>query len=350
MTTLASPIRQRLCAAALGAGVLLAAPSAGAYAYQYTCGGSPIEWESYSVMARDQCSMPDGSDANYSYNNAGWQWTQSSWFQDYAWTYNSGCTITFLDGLNETALVDPSEISGANGLTTCYYGICWFGEFGADYQECDVKLNNQMSFSNQDESGWNWSNFQQGRATNVHEFGHFIGLGHPTNVFALMLATGMDPVGGGVGNAEPYADDALGGQSMYGSGAQNIFASAFQFVNGSITQTGASQTIPNVCRGSTISVTYTVVNNGTVDESNYGFRIFVNDSDAHTGGWNMFNGTATSPRYSFFTETRNLVVPNVPHNGTYWILWSADTGNTVSEYNEGDNITHSATTINVVSC
>jgi hypothetical protein len=56
----------------------------------------------------------------------------------------------------------------------------------------------------------------------------------------------------------------------------------------------------------------------------------------------MFNGTASNGAGGQFTETRGLTVPNVP-NGTYWILWQIDTGNSVNEYNESDNAVHSAT-------
>jgi hypothetical protein len=86
--------------------------------------------------------------------------------------------------------------------------------------------------------------------------------------------------------------------------------------------------------------------NGQFDATNYGFRVFVDDSASHTGRWDMITGTGTSPRYSYFTATRMPTVCNVPHEGTYWILGSADTNSSISEYNEGDNMTHSATTIN----
>ena len=54
-----------------------------------------------------------------------------------------------------------------------------------------------------------------------------VGLGH-TNQFGVMLPTGANPIAGGIGTAEPFADDALGEVSLYRvtPGTRNILASA----------------------------------------------------------------------------------------------------------------------------
>jgi hypothetical protein len=315
------------------------------HAYGYnTCNSTPVKWSGQFQMFRDRCSMPDNSDADWGYWNAGWNWWQITNEIDWNWWYDAGCTITFGNDRNETALVDRSQISGFNGLTTCRNDGCTFFWETEHLTECDTKLANDMAYSAEDESFWNWSNAQQGRVVIVHEWGHALGLNHSEG-FDVMRAVTPYPVAAG-NTSEPYPDDANGARFLYGGASTNVFASA-QMFSGSIQATNFAGTI-NVCRGQAISLTYSVVNNGSTNV-NGGFRIYINNSPSPGTGWNMFNGSASSGAGGYFTETRTLNVPFVSP-GIYWILWQVDAANAVSEWNEGDNTVHSAMTLNVLNC
>jgi hypothetical protein len=290
--------------------------------------------------------MPTNSDADWAYWTTGNTWWQITNTIDWNWWYDSGCTISHGNGRNETALVTRAQISGANGLTTSMFDGCTFAWSTEHISETDIQLANDMIYSPEDESFWNWSNAQQGRVVAAHEWGHALGLLHSEG-FDIMRAFTPYPVAGG-NVAEPYGDDANGARFLYGGSGTNMFASAQQFSGGAISATNAGTTI-NVCRNQAISVTYTVGNNGTVSTTS-GFRIFINTGpNLYFGGWNMFSGSATVNAGGQFTETRVLNVPFV-NAGIYWILWQVDTGNAVSEFNEADNAVHSAMTLNVLNC
>jgi hypothetical protein len=316
-----------------------------------TCGGGPfqggsfVRWGGPFSMFRDRCSMPDGSNAASSFLNAGLQWRRIHNLMDTSQTYNDGCVITQGNGRSETALVARSQISNFNGLTTCAFSSCIFSP--ATFTECDTKLANDMVYSNEDESFFNWTNLGQGAVTNVHEFGHALGLGHSASFAVMRQFTPAPLVGGDLDHAEPFPDDADGVLTLYKQNVfrVNVFTSAQKFSSG-VVATDAQTTL-NRCRGQTFNVTYTVGNNGTVDITT-DFRLFLNNAPgAFTGGFNLFSGTATSTRNGFFTETRTVTVPSNLPNGLWFILWRVDetTGNV--EFNENDNFVHSRMTLNV---
>lgn len=202
-----------LLSAMIGASCCTFANTAEAYTAANTCSGNAIIWGSSFRMSRNDCSMPVGSNAYNSYNNAGWQWQQIHNLMDVNWFYNS-CDITIANGRNETALVTRASINGKNGITQCLFGPCSFPFGQPTHYECDVKLANDMQYSNEDESFWNWSNVQQGQVVNIHEFGHVLGLGHQTG-FDVMNANTPYPLGGGTGNdAQPFPDDANGFRAL----------------------------------------------------------------------------------------------------------------------------------------
>lgn len=312
-----------------------------AYTY-YTCNGGAdlLRWPAATAMYRDRCSMPDNSNQDWAYYYGGWNWWALANVLDWNYWYNSGCSIG-IDGQNETALVSRASISGYNGLTTrTNNGSC-------EITEADVRLANDMGYYAEDESFWNWSNAQQGRVVLVHEFGHAIGLGHAENFDAMRAATPY-PVAGG-NTAEPYPDDANGARFLYsGSSSVNLFASAQQLSSGSVIATGNSQTY-SVHAGDPLYIKVTSVNNGSSSITS-GFRLFINNSappGGYTGGWTLFSSTnAYNPAGSYYTQTLNVTTPSAPA-GTYWIYWKVDNGNTTSEYNESDNVVHSASTLQI---
>lgn len=325
------------------------ATNAGAYVYA-TCNGTPVRLPfppGTGSIYRDLCSMPTNSPAHIALAEVSERWNELNSVETAGLTYNDGCVITHGNGRSEAALVDPSVISGDNGLTILQHSGCPFAWSTNYITESDIMVRNDMNFSPEDESFFNLSNNQQGRVDFLHEWGHAIGLRHSTGL-DVMTPTFPVPVTGGNG-IEPYPDDAAGSRFLYGgAGFVNVFVSAQQFSGGGVQATNASGTV-NVCRGQALSVTYTVSNNGTSNVTS-GFRIYINTSPlGYSGGWNMFNGTATVNAQNQFTETRVLNVPSVSP-GIYWVLWQVDTGNTVSEMNEFDNAVHSAMTINVQNC
>jgi hypothetical protein len=231
-------------------------PDAHAYSYQYYCNGQGIRWNSVFKMAHDNCSIPAGTDQYTAYYNAGDQWGNIYPIMDHHWAYNNNCTITVGNGVNETALVARSSINGANGLTQCHW-FCFSPTNSLWYQECDVKLADDLRYSNQDESFWNWSNSEEGQVAVVHEFGHAIGLGHQAGL-DVMNGSAPEPLAGGTGNhAEPFADDANGVRQLYnqnGRWEQNILASAESYSNGAVVANEPQMTFER-CRGSALGVT-----------------------------------------------------------------------------------------------
>jgi len=317
-----------------------------AYTAEATCNGV-VKWSAVTNLQVDTCTTPVNSPAD--------QAVFSSWVE-WGLVYNQrianilhqnfNCHLTYGDSVNEFMLVTQQTIgSGLNGLTTYRYGTCFFS--AATFTEADIITVNTMNYAPEDESFWNYSNNQQGQVVVAHEMGHFIGLGHAEN-FDIMRASTPEPLAGG-NTSEPFPDDANGARWLYGNGTgnkSNVFSSAEAFVGGAVGSADPVGTI-NVCRGSAVSITFTVANNGTTAFNGVGFRVYVGASPTdNVGIGDMFNAQATSPAGTYFTETHVLNVPNVA-NGVYWILWKDDTTNLVSETNEFDNRVHSAVTINV---
>lgn len=188
--------------------VLLIAPGE-AHAFTYsTCNGglNLLRWGWGTQMYRDRCSMPDNSDADWAYYYGGSRWWEVAPIIDHNYWYNNSCTIGH-NGMNETALVDPSSLPvGVLGTTTLFWNS------SCTLVETDIRVANNLWFDAEDESFYQyWSrggNSQQGRVVLAHEFGHALGLGHYEG-FDIMRAATPYPLAGG-NTAEPYPDDANG--------------------------------------------------------------------------------------------------------------------------------------------
>ena len=332
--------------------------SAQAYYFQAYCDyidNTPVKWGGSFRMYRSTCSMPDNSDAAGAYYNAALQWSQFNSLMDWNWSYDD-CSITFGNGRNETAVVPRSDISGANGYTQYDYNWASCAITGGQYTEADVMLADDMTFNNEDESFLDWGYYlQQGRVVTLHEFGHVFGLDHSEG-FDVMRAYTPYPLVGGTGeHAEPFPDDAMGVMALYRNypTLYNAFASAEEWLqdgtnDGSIR--AIEQTWPSsVCPNDPIDVYYTFGNNGTVGLGDLPFRIFINNvPTAAGGGWDVFRGNIWSlEQGTMLTDFSTGTVPLVPA-GSYYVLW--EMGPWGIEFNQGDNVVHSAYTLNVEDC
>ena len=210
---------------------LLASCPAHAYTYSAWCNGRPSGWASLTKMYRDRCSMPDGSNADASYWDAGSLWWEVSHMMDWNWWYNDSCVMYHGNGRSETGHASRASISGLNGLTTEIYDTtCPWSWSTQHLIETDVQLASDMDYGAEDESLWNWSNLAQGRISNVHEFGHALGLDHAQGLDIMRASTPLPLAGGNW--AEPYGDDSAGVRSMYGgTGLVNMFSSAQKLGN-----------------------------------------------------------------------------------------------------------------------
>ncbi len=153
------------------------------------------------------------------------------------------------------------------------------------------------------------------------------------------------PIVGG-DRTDPYPDDANGARWLDSSGTyQNIFASAQKLVANAVFATNPPGTI-NVCRGSSVSITITVGDNGTTNVTGAPFRMFLATGPYATSGTDVWTGTTTSVAGTYFTQSLTFVVPNVAFR-TYWVRWQVDKNNNFSETDEWDNAVHRAMTLSV---
>ena len=349
--------RFQLVLAVAAVALLCASRDVHAYYFQAQCdlAGDPVKWGGNFRMYRDTCSMPDNSARASAYYNAGFQWSQFQSLMDWNWSYDDNCSITFENGRNETAVVPRPDISGANGLTKWDYNWSTCSFSGGQYTETDVMLADDMSFDNEDESFLDWGYYlQQGRVVTLHEFGHVLGLDH-SDGFDVMRALTPYPLVGGTGeHAEPFPDDVNGVRALYRSypTQYNVFASAEELVDNG-TNEGAIQPIAqnwpsSVCPNDPIDIRYTFANNGTAGAGDIGFRIFINNvPTAAGGGWDVFRGSIWSLD-TLLTDFSTGTVPMVPA-GTYYVLWQINQM-WEGEFNQGDNVVHSAYTLNVANC
>jgi|EndMetStandDraft_5_1072996.scaffolds.fasta_scaffold23648_2 hypothetical protein len=358
--------RNAILAMSVVAGVLMHAPAAHAFKI-VTCDGAKLKWPGNSAnakMTRNKCSVPDGSTQAAAYFSAIDRWNQVGGMWDklsasFAW--DSGhCYITLDDDENDFALVDVGEIDGALGST-----IVW--RDCPEIESIDIMMANldTQSFANPDEAFAAGTGLSStGHLAVLHEFGHGLGLSlkakgssadnHATG-FAVMRASAPGPLIGGLSqpHSRPMPDDAAGGRSLYPSGNNefNLMASAQSLVSGSIVNNAPWQTV-NMCRGDSLTFTWTMANGGTTDATvDQRFYIAKNPTAHNSTGVTLatwFDATVTAQGVVF--PSVKLPIPCGTSTGLYWLYHEVDSNNEFGEWNESDNVVHNPLTIQVNNC
>lgn len=303
-------------------------------------------WSSPFTMARDLCSISNNSPSHWAYGNSGSKLWSVANQMNWNYAYNAGCSISANNGINQTARVARSAISGSNGMTTRIYNS------SGDIKEADVKIADDIYLGPDDES-WFYGPPNSGSATTMlHEHTHALGLGH-TQSINMMRTSAPQPMAGGSTHLL-FPDDRSGVRSLYNGTPSylNLFVSAQRLAWGnSIVQNDTPQT-QSACRGGSVTLTYTVMNASNSFVSNAAFRIFISNASAndYSGGINLFSGSATMNYNNGFTETRTLIIPYGTPPGTYWTFWQVDGNNVLPETHEEDNAVHGPVLVQVLSC
>lgn len=337
-------------AAALAALAALAtlAPSASAAVWR-TCNGSPVIWRGGADVHRNRCSIADSGVVNSAYWNAIDAWNRLAGAIDGLFVNNaSDCSISHGDGESEIGLVDRSVIDGANGLTVLQLGPCFVGSNSID--EADVMIANDLNFAAVlgDFLG------TTGRATFVHELGHFLGFGHE-DAHTVMRTTPPHLITGGVEPATNWPRDTVGVSAVYGfrTPRPNLVVSALGVSPGGAVQTLDPQGTFGMCRGGTRNVRIYLGNSGNVASGSYALRVRLSPL-APPAGYTATTTTVASFTHAigaFGEGTFDLpfTIPSSLGNGLYYLYVDLDAGSAVPEALEGDNTTVSAMRIQI-SC
>jgi hypothetical protein len=333
------------------AAVVLSAGDAAAFGYT-TCDGVNVIWQGANNLVRNTFSIADGGARHSAYLNGITRWNAVRGMLDVlvdAGT-TSGSSITHGDGQNDVAVVLPSVINNAAGLTVVFTDSC--DSFGDEHiVETDVMIASTQDFViNPDEA----TVFLPGRITMLHELGHAIGLNHFED-YNIMRAAGPSPFVGGSGeHAEILPDDAAGGRFLYpsGLGQVNVFASAQRRDVGTnviANNTGVGPVFSCSGGGGQITIDATVGNNGTVDIKQTE-RWFVSTNKNAYGGTLIFQwNNSTYLANSALTLQRTMTMPALPV-GTYFLFHAVDALNEHAESRESDNVAREALIIKVISC
>lgn len=356
----------RLKSIGVGLACVLFARETAAYRY-LTCNGNPVRWQAPFGMVQNSCSMPAGTDVAKAYAAVVGQWRGVGGMLDMVYHYGSWppsrCWVDVVDEWNDVALVDTASIDGALGETVIV-------------RKCDriIEANvlvanlSTQGFANPDEAfaagTCPYDLKRTGQAALLHEFGHAHGLaityaGGPDNHplgFTVMRPTPPVPLGGGGPehvHSQPMPDDAACGRFLYPSGKAetNLLASAQRLSKGTIRNNTAWQTIQR-CRGDTFSFYFTTANTGTTTATTNQRFYLAKAPNAHTwsgvtlGTW--FGATVNAQGAVHVNVT--TTIPCGTPKGLYWVYHEADSGDSLTEASESDNVVHNSLTVNVLDC
>lgn len=328
--------------------VTLISPAARAATWR-TCNGSPVIWRGGADVHRNRCSLPDSGLINSAYWNGIDAWNRLAGAIDGFFVNNaSDCTINHNDGESEIGLVDRSVIDGSNGLTILQLGPCFVGSNSID--EADVMIANDLNFIAP------FGDFlgTTGRATFVHEMGHFFGFNHE-DAHTVMRTTPPHLITGGAEPATNWPRDTVGVSAVYGfvTARPNLVVSALGVSAGGGVQTLDTAGTFGMCRGGSRTVRVYLGNSGNVASGTYSLRVRLSPLAPPSG----YTSTATTVAIfshsigAFGEGTFDLpfTVPASLANGLYYLYVDMDSGAAIPEILEGDNSTVSATRIQI-SC
>jgi hypothetical protein len=328
---------------------LLIASQAQAFAF-FTCNGNAMTWGNPFAMVQNKFSIPTGSLAEVSLNNAIARWDAVQGMFDMvskSSTVTTGNSITNGDGQNDTALTNRANIGGNNGLTLLIHNLCFLS---SSWTEADVLVANDLGFGHVDEAQLTVTS---GRSTFMHEFGHAHGLAHSQNFNDMRTPQPRAVVGGANETVEVLPDDAQAGRFLYPSGNSqvNLFASAFRQASGNKIVLGNTGTV-TVCSsgGNTITLNSTVGNNGTVNVQQTERWWVSTNSQAHSGG--TLIGTWTGSTFianKVNTRQVTLKLPALPV-GTFFVFHGVDMLQQVNETREDDNAVREGVVLQVNNC
>jgi hypothetical protein len=315
-----------------------------------TCNGSPVIWRGTLNVHRNRCSIPDTGLINSAYWNGVRQWDDPAAEVDgFFVNAASDCFIGFNDGQNEVGLVNRAAIDGANGLAVSQLGLCFIGS--NDIDEVDVMVANDLPFDIKPGSFIG----SYGRATFVHEFGHFFGFLHDDGPHGVMRTFSPRLLTGGNEPATTWPNDALGMSLLYGFpiARSNLLPGSTGVSGGGIATLDPAAVV-NVCRGSTNSTRMFLGNNGNAGSGTYNLRVRLNATAPTLGGYNLGTTVAQNFTHSIGafgegTFALGFTVPRSLPNGDYFIYVDMDHSRTLLERREGDNSTVSAKKLRV-SC
>lgn len=311
-----------------------------------TCNGSAVIWRGTLNVHRNRCSIPDTGLVNSAYWNGVGQWNDAAAEVDgFFVNPATDCSIGFGDGQNEVGLTNRSNIDGANGLTVLQLGLCFIGS--NDIDEGDILVANDLPFDIK--SGSFVGNY--GRATMVHEFGHFFGFLHD-DVHAVMRTFSPRLLTGGNEPATAFPADTIGMSVLYGFpiARANLLPGATGVSGGGIATLDPAGTF-TACRGTTNTTRVYLGNNGNAASGTYNLRIRLNRAGP-TAGYGLSGTVAQTFTHSLGafsqgTFNLNFTVPRSLVNGDYFIYVDMDHTRTLVERREGDNSTVSAKKLRV---
>lgn len=265
------------------------------------------------------------------------------------------------DDINEVIVVASTSIDGACGATIVRTGLCFIGS--NDIDEADLMVagdlgsqctgaGTPMPFT--DPSATNMG--PNGRATFVHEFGHFFGFSpdndHETETMSIMRQ-GPVPMTGGTPSSTTFPTDMYGVSEVYGldQNLPNMIVSAHGLVPPNNSIGTLEDGTESICRGSQYGswIRMYVGNKGNTASGQVWIQARIG-AVSRTGG--TLAGFTTTYLDPFEDEVVDILItaPMSAPLGVQSINIDVDPADSITETTEADNWTISDLQVNVVDC